>query len=591
MSDQAASPRDRVRGMGVLLIVVVLLTSAAVLARIVQLQAHPSPQLLEYAGDVTSQQRELGRRGALLDREGRTLAVSLIGQRLFVDPKLVRDPAFLAEELHRLAGFPPAETLSKLEQAPEGARYVVISHLLADEQALALQQECPRGAGLQARLVREYPHGDLAAALVGKVGFEHEGRLGAELTFDETLRGQEGRLVYTRDASRQALWVEPGRHETAAAGGIVQLSIDIVIQRLVEEELQKAVQAANAGGGRAVVVEPSTGELLAMTDILWTPERDEAWAPHTTDPQREAHPALGRFRCVTDIYEPGSTFKVFMWAVMTELGLAHIEETLDCHQGAWRVPYARRVLHDAFPKDELTWHEVLVHSSNIGMGQIAERMTPRQMQQAVRRFGFGRKTNIGLPGETAGIVTSPASWTRFTQTSVAMGQEIAVTPIQLARAFCSFARRGADKGTLPFLRLTKAPPDEAAPPRVRVLPPAVVDQAIAAMAEVGERLNQKLTRQDVEFSRHKLYGKSGTAQLPNWTEGGYYDDRYVSSFVAAAPLDEPRLVVLVVIDDPDRTSEAGHYGSSVAGPAVRAIVDRTLEYLGVPEPAEDESSI
>ncbi len=589
MTSATAPPRDRVRGMGVLLIVFVLLVSSAVIARIVQLQVMPSEQLLAYAGDITSQQRELGRRGTLLDREGRTLAVSLIGHRLFVDPKLVKDAAFLAEELHRLAGFPPAETLAKLEAAPPGARYVVLSHLLRDDQVIALEQEMPYGAGMQSRLVREYPHGDLAAALVGKVGFEHEGRLGAELTFENKLRGQEGRLVYTRDASRQALWVEPGRHETAARGDTVQLSIDVVIQRLVEEELQKAVQAANAGGGRAVVVEPNTGELLAMTDILWTPQRNEDWSPHTTDPPREEHPALGRFRCVTDIYEPGSTFKVFMWAVMTELGLVGIEETIDCHQGAWRVPYARRVLHDAFPKDELTWHEVLVHSSNIGMGQIAERMTPRQMQQAVRRFGFGGKTNIGLPGETVGIVTSPANWTRFTQTSVAMGQEIAVTPIQLVRAFCCFARRGEDKGTLPFLRLTKAQANEAAPPRVRVLPPRIVDQANAAMAEVGQRLNQKLERQGLEFSRHALYGKSGTAQLPNWSEGGYFDDRYVSSFVAAAPLDEPRLVVLVVIDDPDRGSEAGHYGSSVAGPAVRAIVDRTLEYLGVPEPAEPAS--
>ncbi|MCK4871373.1 MAG: penicillin-binding protein 2 [Phycisphaerales bacterium] len=579
----AGAHYDRTGLTGVSVSVFILVCLLVVLGRVIQLQVHPPEHLTKCAGSTTSQRIELARRGSILDRQGRVIATSRLGYRLFLDPRELTDPDLIAETLHDAAGIDPVLVERKLNAANLSSRYVVITHLLDDGQVSALRQHPIRGVGLAPRFVREYPAGDIATSLVGKVGFEHEGRLGVELAFDTTLQGQPGHIVFARDARRRPLWVQPGDHQGAADGQTVQLTIDLFIQQVVEEELDHAVENAQAGGGRAVVLDPRTGEVLAMTDILRPREGRE---PFTTDPARSVHPALGRNRCVTDVYEPGSTFKVFMWSAMTELGLADLDEVLDCHQGSWKVPYGRRYLHDAFPKDKLTWREVLVESSNIGMGQVAERMPQARMRGAVLRFGFGSRTNTGLAGEASGIVTSAADWSRYTQTSVAMGHEIAVTPVQLARAFSVFARSGREIGTLPYLTLQRTTGAEA-PPLIRVLPVDVAKAARSAMADVGAKLDRKLGRRGQEVGPFPIFGKSGTAQLPNWIEGGYHDDRYTSSFVAAAPVDHPRLVVLIVIDDPDKESPIGYYGSSVAGPAVRRIIDRTLSYLGLPGEARD----
>ena len=575
---------DRVRPVGLSIIIMVLAVLILCTVRVVQLQVNPPQQLAHYDGSVTVKSKAIGRRGTIVDRAGRVLAVTRLGYRLFADPKELRiSPDELAWKLQKSIGLDARKLTLKLLNARHGSRYVVLSKLLPDKYVKDIRALKIHGLGLEKYQVRDYPAGDTAAALIGKVGFFHEGRLGAELSFDAKLIGRPGETVYVRDALRRPLWVKPGDFTSPTPGSTVQLSIDLVIQQIVEEELHSAVLNANAGGGRAVVVDPDSGEVLAMADILNTPVRDESWIPFTTDPERQKHPALGRLRCVTDVYEPGSTFKAFMWSVMTELGKADVDEILDCRQGAWKVPYGRRVLHDAFPKDKLTWHDVLVHSSNIGMGQVAERMSPEQMQQAVLRFGFGSKTNLGLPGEVSGIVTPPDKWSRYTQTSVAMGQEIAVTPVQLVRAFCAFARVGRKEGTLPYLRITSVQKGEVPPPLLRVLHPDTVRKARYAMSEVGNRLDAKLKRRGLHVGSHKIFGKSGTAQLPNSKDGGYYNDRYISSFIAAAPLDNPRLVILVIIDDPDKKCKIGHYGSSVAGPAVRNIIDRTLAYMGYPD--------
>jgi cell division protein FtsI (penicillin-binding protein 3) len=572
-------PYERTRTVGTALVTTLLVVLLIVVGRVVQLQIAPSPLLGERAGATTSIRDELGRRGAIVDRRGRIIATSRIAYRLFLDPQVVTDPGAVATTLSERAGIDPNIVLEKLALAPETSRYVVISHLLRDDQYVALRHDRPAGVGLQKRLVREYPMGNLAASLVGKVGFEHEGRLGVEYAFENVLAGFNGKTIYARDADRRPLWVQPGDFVAPADGRAVHMSIDLVIQQIVEEELADAIEIAEAGGGRAVVLDPSSGEILAMADIL-TPR--DGRVPFTTDPARDEHPALGRQRCVTDVYEPGSTFKVFLWSGMTELGLTAIDEVFDCRHGAWKVPYGRRWLHDAFPKDELTWREVLIESSNIGMGQAVERMTHAQAQRTIARFGFGSRTGIGLPGEASGIVTSPRDWSRYTQTSVAMGHEVAVTPVQLVRAFSVFARSGEQIGTLPYLTLLRRSPDEPMPPLVRVMPDRVVLLAREAMSVVGAKLDRKLRRLDQETGPWPIFGKSGTAQLPNPIEGGYYDDRYVSSFIAGAPLHDPRLVVLVVIDDPRKDSPRGHFGSGVAGPAVRAIVDRSLTYLGEP---------
>jgi cell division protein FtsI/penicillin-binding protein 2 len=307
-----------------------------------------------------------------------------------------------------------------------------------------------------------------------------------------------------------------------------------------------------------------------MTDVL---NHQSGWDDFTEDPGRELHASLGRNRCVTDPYEPGSTFKPFIWAVATETGKASPDEVLPCpeHTG-WRTSRGR-LIRDSHYYGPSTWKKVLVKSMNSGMAMIAERMGHREMQDAIARFGFGHRTYCGIAGESPGIVTTPGQWSHYTQTSVCMGHEIAVTPLQMARAFCAFAR----DGTLPTLRITAARPWNQEYVMIhRVLSSDMARTVRDAMRDVMV----EGTGRKAQSELYEIFGKSGTAQLPKPGGGGYYEDRYVSSFVGGAPFDDPQIVVLCVIDDPDRS--INHWGGAIAGPVVRDIIDETLQYLGIP---------
>lgn len=538
------------------------------LGRVVHLKINPNPQLEQTVGTPTSSRPELARRGDLLDRRGRVVASSSIGYRLFVDPQVADDLATLPVEIADRIGGDPA-TIDRKILPRRDSQYVVIEHLLEDWQVEAMRRRPIRGVGLQPRLVRHYPNNELAAHIVGMVGFEHSGLGGAEHRFDQHLTQEEGRLRYLRDVRRRPLWIDPEGYQPSRAGEDVRLAIDLVIQDIAEQRIQQAVNEYNAGGGRIVVLDIHTGEILAMTDVLRQRENKDAY---TEDPYREIHPALGRNRSVTDPYEPGSTFKPFIWAVATELGKARLEETLPTPEaGAYRTSRGRRI-RDAYNHGNATWNEVLIKSLNSGMAIVAERMTERQMQQAVQRFGFGSRTNSGLPGEAPGIVTSANDWSHYTQTSVSMGHEIAVTPLQMVRAFSVFAR----DGTMPPVRTTAVDEQEQGFEVVyRVIPEEIARVTREAMRDVmtegtGRRAQSKL---------YQLFAKSGTAQLPRREGGGYHESRYVSSFIAGAPYTDPRIAVLCVMDDPD--ASIGYYGGAIAGPVVRDVIDETLTYLGV----------
>jgi cell division protein FtsI (penicillin-binding protein 3) len=418
----------------------------------------------------------------------------------------------------------------------------------------------------------------MAAASVGKVGFEHAGQGGFELIFDRELQPTMGSLTYLRDVGRRALWIDPNDYQPGEDGADVRLSVDLVIQEFCEKRLLEAIDEFNAGGGRMVVADCQTGEILAMTDFI---NHRPGWTEPINDTGRKIHPALGRNRCVSDPYEPGSTFKPFIWSVATEIGKARPEEVLPTPSSTgWRTPYGR-LIRDTHYYEDATWRKVLVKSINTGMAIVAERLSHREMQDAVRRFGFGAKTECGLKGETAGIVTAPKQWSKYTQSSVSFGHEIAVTPLQMVRAFSVFAR---DDGTIPDLRITaydefeeRQRVLEGQPPKMlkRVIKPEIVQIAREAMKGVME----EGTGRAAQSEKYTMFSKSGTAQLPRADRKGYHQDRYVSSFIAGAPYHQPRIVVLCVLDDPD--ARKGHFGGSIAGPVVRDVIDQTLEYLGV----------
>jgi len=625
-SDRAASVASlTVLGVGIVLVVM--------LARVAQLQLSPGERLGEFVSDRVTTLPEQAARGDLLDCRGRQLAATRFGNRVFVDPTEFQNPP--GDAIEKLAGalrMRPEEVAQRLipkmlanEQRAnakatqaDGAdtlkpiRYVSVGGILDDGQETVIRNLNLPGVALERRAVREVPGGALVAGLLGRVGVDHDGLLGAELLLNDTIEGKTGRLSYVRDARGRPLWVSPGSYRAPMRGADVRLSVDLEVQQIVHDELTRGVEDADAAGGRCVVLDPASGEIVAMAEVLRRVQAVEyPWTyPIGQEPggHKPRYRTIGddggrseaglRNRCVEDAYEPGSTFKPFMWAMVTALGLARENEVFDTGSGDWTTPYGRR-LHDVEGFATQTWAHILVHSSNIGMAKGTARMSFKQMHDAVVKFGFGSRTNIGLPGESTGLVTPMKRWSKYSQTSVAMGHEVAVTPLQMVRAFAAFARPGELAGTMPPLRLVAAGGEEMVLPGERVLPAHVAKLAREAMCGVTERLDGRMARKaDSVPLRYEAFGKSGTAEIPLGQppkgkrrpkgSDGYYQGQYNASFICGAPVETPRLVVVVVIDDPGpaRVAARTHYGAAAAGPVARRVIERGLTYLGVPPDRE-----
>jgi cell division protein FtsI/penicillin-binding protein 2 len=301
------------------------------------------------------------------------------------------------------------------------------------------------------------------------------------------------------------------------------------------------------------------GQLLAMAN----------WPPF--DPNEDDRTDFDgrRNACVTDAYEPGSVFKPFIHAYATDTGLASGGTMVDTTTaGVWRTPY-RRVLHDAHGHGLVTWDQVLVVSSNIGMAKIAEPMGAKRMHAAVKAFGFGEVSGTGLPGESPGILIDAKDWTKYSLSSVPMGQEIAVTPVQLAKGLSAIANGGL------VVSPTILADESIAPIFQRAISKKVADHTRRVMARV---VSPEGTGRNAVSDLYRIWGKTGTAQVPG--PGGYKHRTYASSFICGAPLRDPKLVVVVAIHEPN--PDIGYYGGVVAAPLAREVVEQVLSYMAVP---------
>lgn len=554
--------------------------TAGCIVRIVQLKIQPDQRLAAAAGSPFSTRVEPARRGDLLDRRGRIIATTTLGHRAFIDPAMVDDVATIGVDLQELVGLDAVEIDRRMGPRLH-SRFVPVSDILEPWQVERIRRSGLDGVGLEPRLVRHYPQESTAAQLIGAVGFEHTGLGGAEHLLDVDLTGSTGRMDYLRDVRRRPLWIDPDTFKPHDDGEDRRLTIDMVIQRHVEQRLEAEIKARNAAGGRVVVVDPVTGELLALADIV-----NHERTPREGDPEPEeaaSNPRLARNRCGTDPYEPGSTFKPFIWAFATEHGVVTPDEVLPTPDALPHRTESGRRIRDVHYYGASSWEKVLIKSMNSGMAIVAERLEPAAMQSCIRQFGFGTRTHCGLPGETVGLVTSDSKWTSYTQVSVAMGHEIGVTPLQMVRAFSVFA----SDGNLPALQLL-ANDDSALAPSIRH---RIIEPSTAWLTrQTMRKVMTDGTGRKCQSDWYQLFGKSGTAQLPKAAGGGYHEDRYVSSFIAGAPLETPRLVVLCVIEDPDRRI-GPYYGGLVAGPVVRDVIDHALAYLGTPPDLEDSKGL
>jgi len=567
----APAPADRFQRLtGAVVLSLVLLALGALAGRLGYIHIALGDKLTDLA---RKQQRGFGihaaRRGSIFDVRGRQVAGTRLMREVFVDPAKVADIDAVAGKLGARLNLSPRVIADRIRRAA-GSRYVLIASHVEEEDARAIREIDAQGVGLAQHPVRTYPLGSSMAHVLGIVGKDGGGLEAIELAYDQHLRGRDRVLRTVRDAGRRALWWNDSRNSDPIDGGHLVLTLDCEIQRIVEEQLDRTMAEFEGQSAMAIVMDPFNGDVLAM-----------ACRP-TFDPNDyQSFPAsLRRNRALTDPVEPGSIFKPFVAGGALLAGVVSPDELIDCHQGVHY--FGRRRIRDTHPQGLLDLRGVIVQSSNIGMGIIGERMGNEALHQALLGFGFGRRLGIELPGESGGLVPPVERWTSYSTTSVPIGQEIAVTPLQLATAFCAIV----NNGLLLRPRVVRAlltPGGEAVESFSqrqvirRALPLEIARylsfEVLPGVVEEGGGGNLRM----VDYT---MAGKTGTAQVPYADRRGYEPGMYLSSFVGAAPVDRPRLVALVMVRKPNRAK--GYYGRVVSGPAVSEILAASLRYLDVP---------
>jgi cell division protein FtsI (penicillin-binding protein 3) len=533
--------------------------------RAVSLMVVPDPQLedriaRQYESPVTLHPK----RGGILDRAGRELAVSVTLDSIFADPALVEDPGTTAQRLAPVLDLSPQE----LEQAlRRERRFVWLKRQVDPDVSAAVDALGLDGIRATPEAKRHYPNGELAGQLLGFVGMDGNGLEGLEARYDEILMGEKETYVSLRDGRRRNITPQGVVVKRSTEGHTVRLTIDRHIQFIAEEALGRAVELYEPKGAFVIVLDPHTGDLLALAN-----------AP-TFDPNAFGgyDRACFRNRAVSDSFEPGSTMKPFLVATALDLGLVTPQTVIDCERGAFRI--GRNTIHDTHAYDLMTVDEILQVSSNIGSAKIAEKVTPERLHDAYARLGFGRSSGVDLAGEAGGILRDWRSWRRIGLATHAFGQGISVTGIQLASALGAVA----NGGTLLQPRIIHEVRDRHGE-MVDHREPVAVDSCFDADAAREVRRMMGLVVEDggtgtrARLERYSCGGKTGTAQKVNSATGRYDRTMWVSSFIGFAPLDDPQVVVVVVVDEP----RGKHYGGTVAGPVFKEVATRTLQYLGVP---------
>jgi cell division protein FtsI (penicillin-binding protein 3) len=547
-----------------LLVAALALAHLVVIGRLADLQLVRAGDLRERA--ERQQQRSVRLepiRGPIVDRNGNDLALSGDGFSVYADPSEIRNPAAAARSLARALDLREAELRERLS-AP---RYFVwVKRKVSDAEKAHVESLRIAGVGFLKESRRFYPKRALAAHVIGTVGLDDEGQSGLEFAYDRQVRGEPGSATILKNGHGQGFHMRVDREPTGGASLV--LTLDEVLQHLAERELENALQQSRARSGSVVLLDPASGAILALAN-----------AP-TFDPNQPRRYSADswRNRAVADAYEPGSTFKMFTAAAALEAGVSRPDEWIFCENGALRV--ARRVVRDHKPFGALTLTRVLEESSNVGIMKIGLRLSSQQLHDNARRFGFGERTGIELPGESRGLVRRPSQWSGLTQAMMSMGQEVGVTPLQLAAAAAVVANGGWLRRPYVVDRviardgrtLSATLPD----PGRRV----ISEDLAATLRRILEGVVVRGTGTKAAVPGYRAAGKTGTAQKIG-PDGRYSSRDFVASFVGWAPAHDPALLILVVIDSP----RGAYHGGDVAAPVFSRIALPALSYLRVPPDA------
>jgi cell division protein FtsI/penicillin-binding protein 2 len=499
-------------------------------------------------------------RGLILDRQGRELARSIDVDSFYADPREIEDVEAASAALGRVLNMDSVGLSTRLKEAKSARRgFLWLARRVEDEQASAVKALKLKGVYSTEEQRRRYPNGALASHVLGFVGLDAKGLAGVEQVYNAALTGESGRLVLDADAKRRPFESEGLE---ARDGQTLVLTIDQTVQYIVERELAAALERTHAKSAAAIVLEPHTGEVLALANA---PSFDPNNAGGTTLEQR-------RNDALQNIYEPGSTFKVVAFTGALEEKLITPETRIEC-PGSISLP--GRVVHD-HAHGSLTATEALAKSSNVAAIKLGQKLGNDRLYEYIRRLGFGAKTGVELPGETAGLVRPVSKWQPGSIGSIPIGHEVGVTPLQMAAAYAAVANDGVRVAP----HLVREVRDAEGKTTARTEPEShrVVSAGTAqVLRRMMEEVTLKGTAKAARLEGYTAAGKTGTAQKIDERTRAYSQSKYVASFVGFAPLENPAVVIIVVIDE----AVGLHQGGQVAAPVFAEIANQVLPYLDV----------
>jgi cell division protein FtsI (penicillin-binding protein 3) len=513
-------------------------------------------------------------RGTILDANNEVLAHNVPVETVVGDASRLNDVDATVDLVSNELKLPRGEVSEKLHTE---RRYIVLKREVAKANADSLRQKLRaknlRGIYFEQDATRIYPNGTMLCHVIGFTDFDHKGIQGVEGSLDEYLHGEDGYRYIEHNRAGQEIVLYRGQERAPRNGYQVHLTVDLNLQNIVENEIDAAMREYSPKKATIILMRPQTGEILAMAN---RPAFD-------LNQRSEAKPEQMKNRAICDMMEPGSTFKIVTAAAAINEHKFGLDSYIFCENGVWN--YGGTPLHDHAAFSDLSVKDILVKSSNIGAAKMGVTLGDQKFYEYIRRFGFGERTGVELPGEIPGLIRAPSSWSKISITRIPMGHEIGVTPLQMTAAMCAIA----NGGKLMTPRIVKSI-TTADRKTVSTLKPIALRQVITSQTanQIGTALrgvvSDRGTAAAAAVPGFTIAGKTGTAQKVG-PHGGYEKGKEVVSFCGYLPAENPQFVGLVVLDDA-QTKPEQNYGGTVAGPIFSRIAEKAARYLDL-EPHEE----
>lgn len=504
-------------------------------------------------------------RGNIYDRNLKPQTSSINLKSLYAIPREIeeKDKERIASGLSRILGSDKNEILRRLKMDKS---FIWIARKISPQLAEEIEQLNFPGLDFIREVKRSYPNKELASHILGYAGLDNYGLEGVELTYEEYLRGAPGRMILIRDGTRKTLPIVDEYTIPPKDGYDIVLTIDESIQYIAERELDKVFKEYKAKGASIIVMEPSTGKILALANRpTFDPNKTDGFLTESR-----------RNRAICDFFEPGSVFKIVTAVAALEENVVKEEDVFFCENGEYKI--GNHILHDHRPHGDLTFCEVIHKSSNIGVTKIAQLLGPDIIYRYIKLFGFGELLKVDLPGEVAGVAKSPRSWSKISIGAIPIGQEVCVTALQLASAISAVANGGwlmrpyviekiQDKDGEIIKEFKPVPIRHVISQETAVRASAILTGVVHSDAGTGKK---------AAIEGYKVAGKTGTAQKID-PAGGYSHSKFIATFIGFAPADDPALAIVVTVDEP----RPYYYGGLVAAPVFKNVAKETLKYLEI----------